>query len=432
MYPNLYYAFKDFFGVEWVWLKMFNSFGFFVALAFISAAGVLTAELRRKQSQGLLIPIEQAILEGAPATIADLATNFILGFLLGFKIVGAFTIPDALNDPQSFILSARGNLLTGILLALIFVATKWWEKHKQILAKPEERNIRIWPQDRVGDMVIIAAIFGFAGAKVFHNLENWDDFIKNPIEALISFSGLTFYGGLICASIALYVFARKYKIPFIHLCDAAAPGLMLAYAIGRIGCQVAGDGDWGILNSAFISDAQGRLMTATTDQFNAALQANKGFYAEEFATFNIQHLHVHPFWGLPNWMVAYNFPHNVINEGVPIAGCLGQFCHCLPIAVFPTALYETVVCLILFVIIWQIRKNTNIAGRIFAIYLMFNGIERFLIEKIRVNTKYNIGGFHPTQAEIISSLLVILGILLFWYSPKLKINKATNFSSLKQ
>ena len=429
MYPNLYYAFKDFFGVEWNWLKIFNSFGFFVALAFIVSAWVLTAELRRKQSQGLLIYTEQAITVGTPASISDLLINFLLGFILGFKIIGAFTIPDALNDPQAFILSSKGNFVTGILIGLIFTGLKWWEKNKEKLAKPEERNIRIWPQDRVGDMVIIAAVFGFAGAKIFHNLENWNDFIKNPIEALISFSGLTFYGGLICAALALYFYAKKYKIPFIHLCDANAPGLMLAYAVGRIGCQVSGDGDWGILNSAFVSNTQGKLVPATVDQFNVTLQTNSTFYAEEFATFsNVQHLNVQPFWGLPNWLFGYNFPHNVINEGVPFIGCQGQFCHYLPISVFPTAFYETVVCLILFAIIWSLRKKINIAGRLFGVYLMLNGTERFIIEKIRVNTKYNIFGFHPTQAEIISSALFVFGLILFLYAPKLRANKTINNS----
>ncbi len=429
MYPNLYYAFKDFFGVEWNWLKIFNSFGFFVALAFIVSAWVLTAELRRKQSQGLLIYTEQAITVGTPASISDLLINFLLGFILGFKIIGAFTIPDALNDPQAFILSSKGNFVTGILIGLIFTGLKWWEKNKEKLAKPEERNIRIWPQDRVVDMVIIAAVFGFAGAKIFHNLENWNDFIKNPIEALISFSGLTFYGGLICAALALYFYAKKYKIPFIHLCDANAPGLMLAYAVGRIGCQVSGDGDWGILNSAFVSNTQGKLVPATVDQFNVTLQTNSTFYAEEFATFsNVQHLNVQPFWGLPNWLFGYNFPHNVINEGVPFIGCQGQFCHYLPISVFPTAFYETVVCLILFAIIWSLRKKINIAGRLFGVYLMLNGTERFIIEKIRVNTKYNIFGFHPTQAEIISSALFVFGLILFLYAPKLRANKTINNS----
>ena len=56
----------------------------------------------------------------------------------------------------------------------------------------------------------------------------------------------------------------------------------------------------------------------------------------------------------------------------------------------------------------------------FAIYLVVNGMERFLIEKIRVNTPQNLFGFHPTQAEIISSLLVIAGIALYFYAPKIK------------
>jgi prolipoprotein diacylglyceryltransferase len=78
---------------------------------------------------------------------------------------------------------------------------------------------------------------------------------------------------------------------------------------------------------------------------------------------------------------------------------------------------------IIFFILWSLRRKINIAGRIFAIYLIFNGLERFLIEKIRVNSKYSIFGFHPTQAELISSLLVIIGICLYWYVPKIKVKK---------
>jgi prolipoprotein diacylglyceryltransferase len=61
-----------------------------------------------------------------------------------------------------------------------------------------------------------------------------------------------------------------------------------------------------------------------------------------------------------------------------------------------------------------------VAGRIFAIYLIFNGVERFLIEKIRVNATYDNLPFHPTQAEIISSLLIISGIILYWLAPKIQ------------
>ena len=422
MYPNLYYFFKDLFGVEWNWLKLVNSFGFFVAISFIVAAWTLTLELKRKQAAGLLSFTEQKIKVGSPASFTELLINFVLGFVLGFKIIGAFTIADALNDPQAFILSSRGNWVTGILIGVLFAGLKWWEKNKQKFAKPEERIIRIWPHDRVGDLVIYAAVFGFLGAKIFHNLENWDEFIKNPIDALIGFSGLTFYGGLICAALAIYFYAKKHHIPFVHLSDAAAPGLMAAYAIGRIGCQVAGDGDWGILNSAFISDANGHIVHATAAQFQAVVNANANFYTNQFGSLTqVQHIVVQPLLGLPNWLFAYNYPHNVINEGVAFAGCTDNYCHYLPIPVFPTPFYETVMGLLLFAGLWFFRKKIVVAGRMFAIYLIVNGIERFMIEKIRVNTKYNIDGLHPTQAEIISSLLVIGGIALFLWAPKFKL-----------
>jgi prolipoprotein diacylglyceryltransferase len=114
-------------------------------------------------------------------------------------------------------------------------------------------------------------------------------------------------------------------------------------------------------------------------------------------------------------MVAYNFPHNVINEGSHIINCEGQYCSQLPVPVFPTAFYETIICSLLFLFLWSLRYKLIVPGTMFAIYLIVNGIERFCIEKIRVNTKYNIFGWHPTQAEIISALLVFTGIALFYF-----------------
>lgn len=382
MYPNLYYAFKDLFGIELSGLKLVNSFGFFVALSFIICAWVLTLELRRKQQQGLFIHTEETLIIGAPASISELLINFLVGFIFGYKIIGAFTIPDALGDPQAFILSAKGSLPVGLLVGLLFAGMKWWEKNKQKLAKPEKRTIRIWPQDRVGDIVIYAAAFGFLGAKIFHNLENWNDFVADPVGSLVSFSGLTFYGGLICAGIAIILYARKKKISVVHLCDAMAPTMMLAYGLGRIGCQVSGDGDWGIVN-----------------------------------------LNPKPFSWLPDWMWAYTYPHNVVGEGVPIPGCTGPYCNQLPAPVYPTALYEIIACLILFVVLWFLRKRIKVPGRIFGLYLALNGLERFFIEKIRVNTKYEQLPFQPTQAELISLVLVIAGVVLMvrsekWFSKK--------------
>jgi prolipoprotein diacylglyceryltransferase len=61
----------------------------------------------------------------------------------------------------------------------------------------------------------------------------------------------------------------------------------------------------------------------------------------------------------------------------------------------------------------------KVPGTLFALYLIFNGFERFFIEKIRVNTRLTLFGFHPTQAEVISTLLFISGLVLwFWLSKK--------------
>ncbi len=422
MYPNLYYAFQDLFGVgeQWKFLRFVNSFGFFVALAFVAAAMVLAAELKRKSKLGFLHYEEERIVVGKPASFSELLINFVLGFLLGYKIIGAFISDSPLAaNPPDFILSLEGSWPMGIILGGVFAFLKWMEKNKQKLPKPEKRTIRIWPQDRVGDIVIFAAIFGFLGAKIFHNLENWEELMRDPIGSLLSFSGLTFYGGLICASLAIWWYARKHGIGIWHLNDAAAPALMLAYSIGRIGCQVSGDGDWGILNSAYQADSSGKITASTFEQFNASLQLNKEFFIRQFGTLeNVHHLSFKAPSFLPDWMVAYSYPHNVINEGVGLAGCTGQYCAHLPIPVFPTPFYETVVCLVLFLVIWLMRKRLTVPGSLFAVYLILNGVERFFVEKIRVNTTYSIFGFHPTQAEIISFLLVITGIILLFFLKK--------------
>ena len=379
MYPNLYYAFRDLFHVEWQPLRFINSFGFFVAISFIISAIVLSAELRRKSKQGLLQPTEVQVMVGKPATFIDLLLNFLLGFVLGYKILALFIMNRSVtDDPQAFIFSDRGSWPAGIALGLLFAGLKWWEKRKQVLERPELRKIRIWPQDRVGEITILALVFGLVGAKVFDAFENWDSFIQDP-SSIFSAEGLTFYGGLICAALAIWWYARKHKIGFWHLNDAAAPALMLAYSLGRIGCQVAGDGDWGIVNN--------RLK---------------------------------PFGWLPDWMWGYTYPNNVarMDQDNPIPGCTDKFCFQLAEPHFPTPFYETVICFILFLILWSFRKRLKIPGTLFALYLILNGVERFFIEKIRVNTKMHVLGFQFTQAELISSLLLISGIILWFYLRK--------------
>src|ERR1051325_2926914 len=103
MYPNLYYLFKDLFGLNLPALKIINSFGFCVAVSFLAAAWLLIKELKRRQAAGFFTYKEVEITIGEPAGILELLLNFLLGFLLGYKILGVFIIKGAMNDPQEFI-----------------------------------------------------------------------------------------------------------------------------------------------------------------------------------------------------------------------------------------------------------------------------------------------------------------------------------------
>jgi prolipoprotein diacylglyceryltransferase len=153
--------------------------------------------------------------------------------------------------------------------------------------------------------------------------------------------------------------------------------MLFAYAAGRIGCHMSGDGDWGIPN------------------FNPK-----------------------PFTWLPDWMWAYTYPHNVVNEGVAIPNCIGNYCNQLPLPVYPTTFYEVMGTFILFGIMWMFRKKITQPGVLTGMYLVFAGFERILIEKIRVNNRIHSLPFEPTQAELISSFLILIGIVFLVRSKK--------------
>ncbi|HEY5368604.1 MAG TPA: prolipoprotein diacylglyceryl transferase family protein [Hanamia sp.] len=439
MYPNLYYVLNDWFGWKINAFKIFYTFGIFVAIGFIVSAYFLTSELKRKEKQGLMQPREETITTGKPASMFELLLNGIVGFIFGYKLIGAFIASRQPGlDLQEYIFSSQGSWLGGLALAAVLVYLKFREKNKQKLDKPEKRTIRIWPHDRVGDIVIFALVFGIIGAKIFDNLENWDRFIQNPIANLIAPSGLTFYGGLIFAATAICIYARKKGIKLLHLIDAAAPALMIAYAIGRMGCQTAGDGDWGIFNSAYISDAPGHVVPATPEQFQQKLKENETYFLHgsvqdgpgiytmvtdrvETSLDKVPHKSFRGPKFLPTWMFAFTYPHNVNEDGILLPNCEGKYCRALPQPVFPTPFYEIVTCFLLFFFLWSIRKKIEVPGVMFCVYLIVNGIERFLVETIRVNTTYSIFGLHPTQAELISATFVILGSVgIFYFNKRAK------------
>src|SRR5690606_23408839 len=160
---------------------------------------IFVRELKRKEQEGLIKPYTRTVIKGAPATTGELIMNGLLGFVLGYKLLFAvFHYQEMVNDPQSFLLSTKGNWLGGIVLAAVCSYGLLAEKKKIKPAKPVKPKEQVMPHELMGNILVYAAIFGLIGAKICHNLEYWDDFMADPVGSLLSFSGLTFYGGLIC------------------------------------------------------------------------------------------------------------------------------------------------------------------------------------------------------------------------------------------
>ncbi len=416
MFPDFQYLLDYLLGVNLPALSLLKTFGFLVALSFITAAMVMKNELKRYADEGKFqgVPVSQKI--NVPITTKDYVVNGIIGFLVGYKLIGLLMAGTAASsDPMSYLLSGQGNLLGGIALAALFLYLKRSDALKIKDKKETTITTTLFPHHYVADLILIAAVSGFAGAKIFNAFESWDVFIKDPIGNLFSGSGLTFYGGLIMATIALYFYARKKKFSFAKLCDALAPALILAYGIGRLGCQFAGDGDWGIYNSAYLTQADGTLIQVAPGEFEMYTAENPHLFIE----FNgkIPHKYQPAPSGLPTWLFAQNYPHNVNREGFKIQGYEGNYPMVLPAGVFPTPVYEFFACLLIFAFLMAIRKKLKLPLQLFGVYLIFNGIERFLVEKIRVNSKYDLGFIQPTQAEIISFVFIVLGLYLWLLNP---------------
>jgi prolipoprotein diacylglyceryltransferase len=219
------------------------------------------------------------------------------------------------------------------------------------------------------------------------------------------------------ATFLLWRFSRSIKLDFRHLCDAAAPALLLAYGIGRLGCQVSGDGDWGIFNSAYATNQQGLVVKASLPFDSVKVQYREHLQRHFEPGTEISHKAIEAPSFLPTWLFAYNYPHNVNRVGIPLSNCEGEYCAVLPMPVFPTPVYEFFAGVLLFALLWFIRKRFTLPLSLFSLYLIVNGMERFLVEKIRVNYQYDWGWLHPTQAEIIAVGMILTGIIL-WFSRK--------------
>jgi len=377
MYATLYDLIRDLTGLQLPFLKVVNMFGLLVALSVAAAYQVFQAEFKRRHLLGQFPSFTLISISGKPFSMADYAGSAVLGFIMGHKLLYLIIWPEAAGqDPAGFLFSADGSLWLDLLVMGIVLGLKYREDLKQRLPEPMDEKNTIGPDYFMGNITGVALLFGFLGAKIFHILEDWSNFLADPFDSIFSTGGWTFYGGLIGGGAAVLYYCRKKGLSMLRVLDVGAPGMMVSYAIGRLGCHLSGDGDWGIVNTA-----------------------------------------QPPSW-MPKWFWAYDYPNNVIGAGVQIPGCEGAHCFQLEAPVFPTPLYEFLAGMLLFGILWTLRKKLKAPGLLFAVYMIMAGVERWLVETIRVNTRYEWAGLSFSQAQLISVLLILFGSLGAWWLTK--------------
>src|SRR5271166_2126595 len=198
------------------------------------------------------------------------------------------------------------------------------------------------PVDWAYEIVFAALVGGVVGARGYYLIEHYDTVKNDVIGSVFSGSGLVWYGGAIGGAIGVIAWMRWRHMFELRTFDMCATALALGYAIGRIGCQVSGDGDYGIASS------------------------------------------------LP-WAMGY--PHGTVPtpRGVRVQ---------------PTPIYETVTMCLLAYFLWRIRDKVR-PGVVFALYLIFSGLERFLVEFIRRNKEVLVG---LTAAQLESLVLCAVGL----------------------
>jgi phosphatidylglycerol:prolipoprotein diacylglycerol transferase len=211
-------------------------------------------------------------------------------------------------------------------------------------------------EEYAADITVAAVIGGIVGAKVWYWVLNGG--------SLISRGGLVWYGGFVGGFLAVMLNGWRLKVPIrwtFHLC---APALAAAYALGRIGCFIVND-DYGHPTSLP--------------------------WAVKFPQ------------GLP--------PSTAINLqeqfGIPMAPGMDP---ATVLAVHPTQLYEATLMLIAFAVLWRLRLRARPIGWIFGIYLIFAGVERFLIEIVRAKDDRIFGPL--TIAQAMSVVLVAGGLFM--------------------
>ncbi|HSM09392.1 MAG TPA: prolipoprotein diacylglyceryl transferase [Gemmatimonadota bacterium] len=243
----------------------------------------------------------------------------------------------------------------GVMMALAFLAAY------QVSRSEFDRMGK--DPELAADLLLGALIGGIVGAKLYYVFLNWDLTVLDPLGMLFSRAGLVWYGGLIGGTIGVILMIRRRGERILPVGDALAPAVALGYAIGRIGCFLVGD-DYGRPTDSWVG-------VAFPD---GAPPSTAGNLREGFGV--------------------------SIPDSIPDAAVL---------EVHPTQLYEVGLSLLIFAVLWRLRGERPV-GRIFALWLVLAGLERFAVEFFRAKDDRFFGAL--TLAQMFSLGLVGLGIWL--------------------
>jgi phosphatidylglycerol:prolipoprotein diacylglycerol transferase len=224
----------------------------------------------------------------------------------------------------------------------------------------------------------ITGLSGLAGSRLYHLLESPAEFFADPWPQLFSTMGFAFVGAIIGGFIALVLLAKRFRMPMLLLLDAASPAAAMGYGIGRIGCLLSGDGDYGIATNLPWGMAFNPLEPGS--RILGFIQVDRG---------------------------ALDPSYGRDVRGLPLDAI---------VRVHPTPIYEFLVAILIFWILWRLGarglKTHTPNGIIFAAYLVLTGIARFLVELIRINPHSFYG---LTNAQAASVVSVIAGVALCVY-----------------
>ncbi len=262
----------------------------------------------------------------------------------------------------------------GLMMALGFFSayTVLYKEHQRL-------NLDV---NRAGTILIIALICGVAGAKVLYILGDWSRFVKDPAGLIFSPTGLVWYGGFVGGLAGMYFYIRKKKLHIRQYLDMIGLGGMIGYAVGRLGCHFAGDGDYGI----------------PTNLPWGTIYAN--------GTFKPTNAVADYFFRNPDEAQRWNY-HELTGDivGSDRFGAITAFD--TTVAMHPTPVYEFLMGVIVFILLWKLRTRLHPAGMLFSLYVVLMAVQRFIIEFIRLNPKFFLG---LSEAQLISVVLFAGGL----------------------